>query len=175
MANRFCADVEEQATPEPDGATALQGNLVLRIWEPGNPERQGLSLEARGVLPLQPRDRVRLTAEVNRAAYLYLIWIDSGGKPMPLFPWCPGNWESASPRTTPDAVSLPGAGRGCWSCKGVSGLETLLPLARGDPLPWSVNLHTFPGVLPCAEGRSSLIGHCGTKTGCHSPERGPEH
>lgn len=147
---RFVAPITECATPV---HTDWQGNLTLRVWEPGNSERQGVSLEAHGVLPLQPRDTLRIEVEVNRPAYLYLIWIDAEGKPIPLFPWRPGTWEDGSLREHPlKEVSLPEEGGG-WPMEGVSGMETLLLLARETPLPADVSLPTVLDALPCDEGR----------------------
>jgi DNA-binding winged helix-turn-helix (wHTH) protein len=146
--------IEDDSTLAPaegQRSAALQGTLDLRIWEPGNPERQDRSLEARGMLPLQPEDLVHLTVEMNAPAYLYLLWIDAQGQLIPLFPWRPGQWAERPPHEEPlQTVRLPEDAHG-WPLGGGSGIETLLLLARATPLPAEGILPAALEPLPCEE------------------------
>jgi hypothetical protein len=128
----------------------LKGHLDVRIEAPGNPERLGLRLSQEGALPLRANDQVRVEVELNRPAFLYLIWIDSAGHATPLYPWRSGRWgrrpdlERALAR-----LSLPDDRKGGWELAGSEpGMETVLLLARAEVLPADIELASLLIDLP---------------------------
>ena len=89
-----------------------------------------------GVMPLRDNDWLRVKVDLNRPAYVYLVWIDSQGKAAPVYPWTPGKWLPLPSRQTREQrVNLPSAIDEGWPIKGPAGMETLLLLARDEPLP----------------------------------------
>ncbi|HEV3255894.1 MAG TPA: protein kinase [Gemmataceae bacterium] len=120
----------------------FKGWIDVIVWEKGNTERQRLSLRDSGALPIKADDRVRIEARLNRPAYLYVLWIDADGKAAPVYPWKPGRWDEGPADEQPvDRLSLPKRINTGWRIKpGTAGMETLLLLAREDPLPAGTDL-----------------------------------
>jgi tRNA A-37 threonylcarbamoyl transferase component Bud32 len=136
----------------------LKGVLDVRVWPKDKNRPQGQRLAAE-VLPLKAGDLLRIEASLNRPAYLYLVWLDSGGTATPLWPWLDGDWrhrpaDRDRPRT---AVSLPAAAdQGAPLEPGPSGVEVLLLLARDEPLPAGEDLAQRFAGLPKQGGLDPL-------------------
>jgi hypothetical protein len=135
---------ESQAVPP------LAGWIDLRVWDQANPRRRDRRLNQAGALPLKPGDLARVEAQVNRPAYLYLIQLDTLGRPVPLYPWQPGSWVQRPAQEQPvDHVWLPEDTEGGWPVgAGERGMETLMLLARETPLPPDVDLAALLAGLP---------------------------
>jgi hypothetical protein len=121
----------------PPAAPALKGVLDVRVWPKDKNRPQGQRLEAE-VLPLKAGDLLRIEASLNRPAYLYLVWLDSGGAATPLWPWANSDWGNRpADRDRPrQALNIPPeSDRGHPLQPGPSGIEALLLLARETPLP----------------------------------------
>jgi hypothetical protein len=153
-----------------------RASLDVLVWNPAEPSRHELSIGQPGTAPLRRGDQVRVEARLSRPMYLYLVWIDSQGRASPLFPWPPGRWSERPKKETPfDRVSLPEPINQGWPVEGPAGMETLVLLARNDPLPPDVHLAQLLADLPkqpardphavlwFAEGRS--IGKGGVSRG----------
>jgi hypothetical protein len=113
------------------------GSVNVRVWDPAHPDRRRLRLNEPGVLPLRAGDLVRVEADVRPAAYLYVVVIDPAGQAQPLYPWKPGQWDSRPADERPrDKLSLPeeAANKGWEVTPGPAGMETVLLLARPEPL-----------------------------------------
>jgi hypothetical protein len=134
--------------PAPAAPAPLSGEVNVRIWDPQDPARQRLALNDRGAMPLRAGDQIRVEARVNRPAHLYLVWIDADGVAQPVYPWKPGDWSQLAAEDSPVThVSLPAnEGKGWPIKKGASGMETLLLLARENPL--DLDLKSQLGDLP---------------------------
>jgi hypothetical protein len=136
----------------------MGGCVDVRIWDPQDESRRGIGLREAGALPLQAGDQIRIEARVDRPAYLYLVWIDSRGAAFPVYPWKPGRWEEFSFKEKPtDGMSLPEEFDRGWPMGGDAGMETLILLARGAPLPEDVNLEQLCSGLkpqPMQSGRA---------------------
>jgi predicted Ser/Thr protein kinase len=137
-------------------ATATGDLLDLRVWNETEAGRRNLSIRAPGALPLRAGDSIRISVRRQRPAYLYLLWIDPGGQAGPLYPWKPGRWEERPPNEDSIAeLEWPryAAGQGLQGMpiQPPGGLETLLVLARNEPLATDFDLRErldgFPGEL----------------------------
>jgi hypothetical protein len=135
------------APPEPE---PFKGWIDVRVWEEGNPDRLGLRLNQDGALPLRARDKIRVEARLNRPGFLYVFWIDTAGRALPLYPWKPGHWEERPADEQPvTALDLPTDESGGWEIeRGKAGMETLVMLVRDTPLPLDVNLRELLADLP---------------------------
>jgi serine/threonine protein kinase len=114
----------------------LEPKLDVRIWKKQDTMR-GLTLNDSRALPLRPGDFMRVEVEVNRPAYLYLIYLDADGKASPLFPWREYDWRNRPAEEKPQAsLQLPEdpLKDGAPLKPGSSGTETMLLLARDTPL-----------------------------------------
>jgi hypothetical protein len=130
------------AGPTVAGAAPLRAEIDGLVWEsarehpfvPGNRRRQRLSL--REAVPLTPRDYVRFEIRLNRPAYLYLVWLDTEGRAMPLYPWREDDWQKRPDREEPrDRLSEPASADGMVPlAAGPPGIEVVLLLARDAPL-----------------------------------------
>jgi hypothetical protein len=120
------------------------------ITEPNNTRRRELRLGEAGALPLSARDQFCLTAELNRPAYLYILWIDPDGDVWPAYPWEPGDWTKrpAEERTVQRLRRPEELDKTYRLPRGSSGMVTLVLLARETPLPADFDLLTALGKLP---------------------------
>ena len=136
------------------GATAAPGPLTGRVEVlvllPGGGSGRLLSIKDPDARPLLPHDQVRVQAELNRPAYVYLVWIDSRGKAQPVYPWTNGRWSERAARQSPvERLSLPEEVGKYWKMQSNrAGMETLVLLARETPLPDDVDLERFFDGLP---------------------------
>jgi tRNA A-37 threonylcarbamoyl transferase component Bud32 len=121
----------------------LKGFLDLEMTRPGDPVRQMIRLGDPAARPLKVGDQVRILVDLNRRAYLYVLWIDTRGEVKPVYPWIEGEWSQRAPEKPVARLRLPEAegGWGWWEVEpGPAGLETLVLLARETPLPAHVDL-----------------------------------
>jgi hypothetical protein len=140
-------------------ATPLKGVLDVRVWPKGQSDLPGGRRLTAEVLPLKPGDLLRIEATLNRPAYLYLVWLDADGTATPLWPWLDNDWRRRSAdRDRPlQAVSLPPeAGRGTELQPDRSGIQSLLLLARDEPLPAGEDLANRFAGLPKQGGLDPL-------------------
>jgi hypothetical protein len=103
----------------------------MRVW----PSRRRLS-EPRA-LPLKPGDQFRIEATADRPAYLYLFWIDSEGKVVPVYPWNPRvGWGTRPAEERPvTELELPPTATSGYKITGDQpGMETLILVARAERL-----------------------------------------
>jgi serine/threonine protein kinase len=145
----------------------LTGKLRVRVWSAkGGEDKKGLEIgEDFRALPVHNKERLRIEASLNEPAHAYLLWLDSEGVVFPLYPWNeagirerrlvvpaprPPTKQVFSPADQPDKST------GGWVMGGKSGLETILLLARRDPLPADVNLAQLLGKAPLTPLRDPL-------------------
>ena len=146
---------------------------------PGRQTPPSAFLAISGALPLKPGDQVRITAQLTRPAYIYVVWIDSQGIALPVYPWREGQWGKRPSAEIPsDRVTLPKTASDGWEIdSGSAGTESLLLLARETPLPADLDLAAcFSGLArPAAEHLDRLVVFAdGTITpDAANPERGP--
>jgi serine/threonine protein kinase len=127
----------------------LGGTVNVRIWDPKNASRRGLDMTDPTALPLQSGDQIRVDARLNRPAYLYLIWIGPDGVAQPIYPWKQGDWTLKPAKEQPVAeLSLPEAIDEAWPIGGGPGMETLILLARDQPLDAEIALKDVFASLP---------------------------
>jgi hypothetical protein len=94
-----------------------------------------------------------LDVQLNQPAYTYLVWIDSAGQMVPLYPWNHDALEVKDVNQPPpvrrasDKINNPPIGGG-WTFGKRGGLETVLLLVRRTPLEPDVRLGTLLGSLP---------------------------
>lgn len=140
---------EEQLSAVASTQSRLLGSIDLFVWDPQNISRRGIGIRELGALPLRKGDQIRLNVSLNEAAYLYLLWIDSEGKTLPIYPWSPGHWDTlpASEKMV-KTLSLPEVSDHGWPLEGAAGMETLVVLARRSPLPNQVDLQAQFQNLP---------------------------
>ncbi len=160
------AVVADASTKAPlEALKPLSGELTVRVWDPRkNRLRHGQPFDSPGVLPLRYGDQIRVEAKTNRPAYLYVIWITPEGEAIPIYPWTPATpWKPEYWRARPkdekptDTVSLPAqAGKG-WPIDSGKGFETIVLLARDEPLPNDVALESVFASLPSQQTPSQTF------------------
>jgi hypothetical protein len=154
----FLPALLRQAEPAPGGKEPppLQDDrLVLRLWSKDG-RHKGSRLGDPGTLPARPGDQIRAEVRLNQPAYLYLLALDGQGEILPLYPWHRDVTKLDKTIDDPPPVVPPQreliwpsleSGRGL-PLDDHSGLETILLLARRDPLPSNVRLASLLGPLP---------------------------
>lgn len=142
------ASVERGSVGEPE-AGPLTGSIDVLFWDPVDAGRRGLSVTEPGGLPVRPGDQIRMEAQLNRPAYVYLVWIGSDGIAQPIYPWKPGNWNVVPQEQRPvQQISLPKELDMSWPLAGADGMESLVLLACDAPLPSDVDLAVLFSGLP---------------------------
>jgi hypothetical protein len=129
-------------------AAGYRGWIDARIWQRRG-ERGALRLNEPGAVPLRAGDLVRVEADIDPPAYLYVVMIEPGGTAAPLYPWQPGQWGSRLAVEGPRRqLLLPEQSDSGWEVgSGDAGMETLLLLARPTPLE-GVDLSALLSDLP---------------------------
>jgi hypothetical protein len=149
----------EPTNPSPGAITLpVKGYIDVRIWEnkdakgQRNPDRQGLYLHQVRALPLKVNDQVRVEVELNQPLFVYVVWINSKGEAMPVYPWGAFDWKQRPDGERPvQSLRLPeGAADDGWEMdKGPPGMETLVLLACETELPRDFDLKgRFAGLKP---------------------------
>ncbi len=126
------AATDDRIVPVP--ALAVK-KLDVGIWKK-NDRNHKLDLSMAGSLPLRAGDWMRIEAETNRPAYLYLIYLDAQGDGSPLFPWRRYDWNDRPAEQKLKELNLPEdpMKSGAPLLEGPSGIEAVLLLAREEPL-----------------------------------------
>ncbi|HUT13598.1 MAG TPA: protein kinase [Thermoguttaceae bacterium] len=137
----------------PSGTTTpITGTIDVKVRNPDNPQRRDLSLAEAGALPLISGDHIRVEASVSQPSYLYVVWISPEGEATPVYPWAPGEWDSRPEHEQPiSSISLPEGLNTGWPMQGPAGMETLVLLARGTPLPHDIELRELFAGFPVQE------------------------
>jgi hypothetical protein len=130
-------------------AGALTGELIVRVWSPGEGGKRGLKIDEPGALPLLAGELVHLEAKLNQPAYPYLLWLDGQGRASLLYPRDDGKFGSSQfDGSARDDVHSPEALDGGHRMAGPAGRETVLLLAGRRPLPQGTDLVGLIGHLP---------------------------
>jgi hypothetical protein len=93
-----------------------------------------------GALPVRSDGAMCIDVHFNQPAYAYLVWIDSAGQVLPLYPWNNESLEITDIHQPPPLrrptklLFSPLLGRS-WTFGKTGGVETVLLLARRTPLP----------------------------------------
>jgi hypothetical protein len=79
---------------------------------------------------------MRVEAETNRPAYLYVIYLDASGEASPLFPWRKYDWDDRAAEQKRSRLLLPEDPKtdAAPLVAGPSGIEAVLLLARDEVL-----------------------------------------
>jgi hypothetical protein len=138
--------------PLPGAVAPLSGELNVLVW---SADKRGLKVQEWGALPVRNQEQVQVEVRLNQPAHVYLLWLDSEGVVTPLYPWNAGvrlvhkDLAAPPPEVPPQAVvRSPGEVAQGWKVLGRSGLDTILLLARREPLPAAVALAERVGRLP---------------------------
>lgn len=103
-----------------------------------------------GAVPVHSGDMMSLQVNLNQPAYACLVWIDASGKVVPLYPWNHDEIEITDIGQQPPArraatiLVSPPLGR-TWKFGDTPGTETILLLARKQPLPQGLKLDSIVG------------------------------
>jgi hypothetical protein len=113
----------------------LTAELDVRVWKKADTSK-GLLLGTAGALPLRAGDWMRVEAQSNRPAYLYVIYLDARGEASPLFPWRQYDWVNRPAEEKRTRLHLPEdpLKDAAPLEAGPSGIEAVLLLARDEPL-----------------------------------------
>jgi class 3 adenylate cyclase len=127
--------------PAPTRSEPILGSADIRVFNPDFPDRSDRSISYRDLLPLHSGDRVRLEVQLNRPAFLYLLWIAPSGEIVPVYPWQNGNWASIENQEPVSQLIYPSKDSTGFPMKpNVEGREIFLALARSTPLPAGFDL-----------------------------------
>jgi hypothetical protein len=133
-------------------AGALDGKLIV-IVRPPERAVEPLLVEEAGALPVRAGGIMSLEVQLDPPAYAYLVWLDTEGQVVPLYPWNHDTIEVTDVNQPPPVrrsakvVYSPPIGGG-WKFGKRGGLETVLLLARRTPLDSGTRLGPLLGQFP---------------------------
>jgi class 3 adenylate cyclase len=129
-------------TPRP--ISPIHGTADIRVFNRNHVERNDRSISYDGLLPLRPGDCVRLEVNLDRPAFIYLVWIAPSGNVIPVYPWHHGDWTRVNEEKPTDRLVFPGEDSDGFPMKAnVQGREIFLALVRSTPLPSEFDLKAF--------------------------------
>jgi hypothetical protein len=140
--------------PEGVAPPPFKGWIDVHVWKRDNPRLRDARLKEEGTLPLKVGDQVRVEAQMDPPAYLYVIQIDTEGKVRPIYPWERGRLDQRQAEQPRASLWLPEqrTSDGELACYAVlpdpPGMETLLLLVRPTPLPFEVALDRLLADMP---------------------------
>jgi hypothetical protein len=144
----------EFARQAPAPAQPLSGQLTV-VVRSGERGAEPQPVQEPGALPVRSGGNMNLEVQLSEPAYVYLVWLTTEGRVLPLYPWNAQALEiedvAAPPplRRPAKVLQSPLLGGGWWfGTRG--GLETVLLLVRRTPLPPSVPLAPLLGAAPPA-------------------------
>jgi tRNA A-37 threonylcarbamoyl transferase component Bud32 len=116
--------------------------LDLIVWNPNLETGGRIRLSQHANAAVYADDAVRLEVRLNSPRFVYVVWIDSRGEAVPLFPWEDGDWARRQRNEAArQQLSLPNGLFEYWTMEdGPTGMETVVLLARRAPLPESISL-----------------------------------
>ncbi len=157
------------------GAVLIGGGASFAFWRPWPAEttfaaklllavrpaatQDLVNVDEAGALPVRDGGAMAMQVSYTQPAHTYLIWIDTLGKAIPLYPW---NMQSVDvedlnePPPTCQATKLllsPMTLGSSWPLGKGAGLETVLLLARRTPLSKDMRLGELLGKLAPAKLR----------------------
>jgi hypothetical protein len=131
----------------------LSGTLDLRRETPAEGDRAALVTlgQSPAEFTVSSGDVVQVSAQLNRPAFVYLLWIEADGNVLPVYPWTDLDWDNrpVAPSAA-DEVWRPEGDRG-WMVDGPAGVETVVLLARDRPLPAEVDFRQLLAGLPALD------------------------
>lgn len=136
----------------PSGDQPLTGKLNVIVR---SPERavEPLQVEEPNALPVRAGGIMSLEVQLEQPACAYLVWIDTEGQVVPLYPWNHETIEVRDVNAPPPArkasktINNPPIGGG-WKFGKKGGVETVLLLVRREPLDPGVRLGPLVGSVP---------------------------
>ena len=160
----FAAVMFRSPTSQKQTEQTLDGKLIVyvRTSERGV---ESIPIEKAGALPVRANGIMSLEANFSRPACAYFVWFDCEGRVLPLYPW---NYDTLDvtdinqpPPTRIGAkiIYSPPIGSG-WNFGKKGGIETVLLLARREPLDSNVSLGSLLNLPPPPEmqHREELVG-----------------
>jgi len=131
----------------------LDGRISVAVRTSGR-AKDSLGVEEAGALPVRADGWMSLEVHFNQPAYSYMVWLDTDGKVLPLYPWNNETLEVTDinrppPKRQPSRLVInPMAIGSGWKFGSRGGMETALVLARRTPLDPNTRLGTFITPLP---------------------------
>jgi hypothetical protein len=130
--------------PPPAADKPLDGKLIVYVRPPERAS-EPQPVEQEGATPVRTGGNMSLEAQLNQPAFAYFVWLDAGGKALPLYPWNSQSLEVTDLREPPperratNVVYSPLLGSG-WNFGEQTGTETVLLLVRRTPLGKDIQL-----------------------------------
>ncbi|HLW66738.1 MAG TPA: protein kinase [Gemmataceae bacterium] len=121
----------------PANPVPLKGFIDVRVRRAGFWNESDVPLYQRGVLPLKPGDLLWIDIELNRPAYIYVLWLDTEGVVTPLYPWTGNDWQQRPKQEEMrSSLHMPSkAGQVLELQGGPPGIESMILLTREEVLP----------------------------------------
>ena len=130
----------------------LEGKLIVYV-RPAERGVESRAVDEPGALPVKTGGIMSLDVRFKQPAYTYLVWFDSEGEVMPLYPWNTKTLEVTNinelpPLRMPTKMLYSPLLGGGWTFGKQGGMETVLLLARTTPLPEGTKLGSLLADLP---------------------------
>ena len=151
-------------SPTSQAKQPLDGKLIIYVRSSQRGE-ESKPIEQAGALPVRANGIMSLEANFSQPARAYFVWFDCEGRVLPLYPWNYDTLEVTDINQPPPTrigakvIYSPPIGGG-WTFGKKGGIETVLLLARREPLDSNVSLGPLLNLPPSPkmQHREELVG-----------------
>lgn len=130
----------------------LDGKLIVYV-RTSQRGAESLPIEKAGALPVRANGNMSLEANFSQPACAYFVWFDCEGRVLPLYPWNYDTLEMTDINQPPPSrmgakvIYSPPIGGG-WNFGNKGGIETVILLARREPLDSNMSLGSLLNLPP---------------------------
>lgn len=136
----------------PLAAAPLDARVTVKLFN--GKGRLWRQLDENGALPARMGELVRIDLTLSRPGHVYVVWLSNQGDLTPLHPWNGDRLKSLDVNALPEYdtkqqdVACPPTPTLGWKMDDSAGLESILVLARTEPLTKGERLSTIIGDVP---------------------------
>jgi hypothetical protein len=133
--------------------TPIDGELLLAV-RPDGRARDSLRVDEAGALPVRDKSSMNAEVHLNQPACAYLVWYDTEGRILPLYPWNNETLDVKDVNQPPPVrrgsklFMSPMTIGGGWPIGPKGGMDTVLLLVRRTPMDATMKLGELLTPLP---------------------------
>jgi hypothetical protein len=143
-------------SPKPKTTTKPVAGSLNVLVRPPDRMIEPIPVSDPGALPVQSGGAMTIDVELDEPAFIYLVWANSAGEILPLYPWNNETLDVKDISQPPPVrrgtkrIFSPLLGRS-WAFGNRSGIETIILLVRHTALPENLQLATLLNSPPTSK------------------------
>lgn len=112
-----------------DVALRCEAIATLNVFTRHAGEKSFKKVTEKGGAPVRKGSCVKISVQLTHPLFVYVVWIDSGGRVIPIYPWQGGDWSKMAPQSPSAAgqIELP-TDTPYWGIDTDAGAETCVAM-----------------------------------------------